>query len=270
MTNTILSRILNHKYRRVADYKARVDGPALRRKALKAPPCKDMISALEAKPEGAVIAEIKRSSPSAGKINPSLDPAEAARQYQANGAAAISVLTDNRFFGGSIDDLSRVSQAVELPLLRKDFIIDPIQLHQTRLAGADAVLLIVAALSTAKLHDLYHQALDLGLNPLIEVHDKGELERALALNAGLIGINNRDLATLEVSLETCLGLRPLIPAGVTVVGESGISSPEDLDRLKAGGINAFLIGTALMASPAPGQALAALINGRPLNSAKAA
>jgi len=219
------------------------------------PAGRDLLSALKDCQGAAVIAEIKRASPSVGRLKESVEVRSLARAYEAGGAAALSVLTDGPFFSGSLGDLKEAGCAVELPILRKDFIIDASQLYQSKLAGADAVLLIAAALGPPLLEELFLEALDLGLNPLVEVHAREELDRVLDLNPALIGVNNRDLATLEVSLAACLELRGLIPPETLVVAESGIASPQDVARLRAGGIDAFLVGTTLMQADDPGAAV---------------
>jgi len=253
-----LARILAKKYEEVAELKSRVDRRDLKRQAEEAPPGRDFSAALRDCPRVPIIAEIKKASPSAGTIKSSVNVGRLAQEYQAGGAAALSVLTDQPFFGGSLADLAEARQAVNLPLLRKDFLIDPLQLYQARIAGADAVLLIVAALEPAQLAELFYEALELGLTPLVEVHREEEMAAALSLNPPLIGLNNRDLATLEVSLETCLRLRPLVTNGALVVGESGINEPADIARLRAAGLDAFLVGTALMRAVEPKALLAAL------------
>jgi len=206
------------------------------------------LSALRA-PGVALIAEHKRRSPSAGAIREDLELHEVIGAYQAGGAAAISVLTEEVSFGGSLEDLRAARAHTTLPILRKDFTVDPYQLYEALAAGADAVLLIVAALGDAELGRLHELACRLGLAALVEVHDEPELERALRLEPALIGINNRDLRTLAVDPERALALRGRIPAEVTVVAESGYARPEQLDRLEAAGIDAVLIGEALMRAP---------------------
>ena len=254
-TGTVLDRILEKKQGEIQRLKAENDIDGLKRKAEQAPKAKDFIAALRDCPHTAVIAEIKKASPSLGPIRPDLDVAALAKDYRDGGASAISVLTDEPFFGGCIDDLKTASQAAGIPVLRKDFIVEPIQIYQARAAGADAVLLIVAALETEQLKDLYQTVLDLGMTPLVEVHNRDELDIALSLNPRLLGINNRDLKTLSVSLDTCLNLRPMVPADTLVVGESGVKTVDDMDRLIAGGMNAFLIGTSLMKADDPKTAL---------------
>ncbi|MFH1138421.1 MAG: indole-3-glycerol phosphate synthase TrpC [Pseudomonadota bacterium] len=255
---TVLDRILAGKRKEIETLKKSEQAGELENQARRAGPTRDFIAALRDCPHAAVIAEIKKASPSAGTIRTAVDPAEWARIYEQNGAAALSVLTDGPFFGGGLDDLVRAREAVRLPVLRKDFILDPLQVYQTRAAGADAMLLIAAALSPVDLKELFFLALDLGLAPLVEVHNRGELETVMELDPPLVGINNRNLADLRVDLETCLNLRPLVTNQALVVGESGIKGPEDLARLSAGGLHAFLVGSTLMTSDDPGAKLADL------------
>jgi indole-3-glycerol phosphate synthase len=206
-----------------------------------------------------VIAEHKRRSPSRGAIREDLEPADVARRYAAAGAAALSVLTDEPFFGGQLGHLSQARAATELPALRKDFVVDPWQIVEARAAGADAVLLIVAALADGELRQLLGEARALGVDALVEVHDGSELERALAAGARLVGVNNRDLRTLTVSLETSVGLAPRIPDDVVAVAESGIKSGADLRRLRDVGFDACLVGEHLMSARDPGAALRQLL-----------
>ena len=196
-----------------------------------------------------VIAEHKRRSPSAGVIRDDLDLDQVVRAYEHAGAAAISVLTEERRFGGSLDDLIAAREAVQLPILRKDFIVDSYQVHEALAFGADAVLLIVAALDDTALGELLDLAGKLELDALVEVHDAGELSRAIEAGAEIVGINNRNLATLAVDLETTFALLPGIPEGILRVAESGFSTPEELQRLSAAGVDAVLIGEALMRAP---------------------
>jgi indole-3-glycerol phosphate synthase len=204
------------------------------------------------------IAEIKKASPSKGVIREDFDPVAIAKDYAANGAACLSVLTDEQYFQGADAYLRSVRQSVDIPIIRKDFTIDPYQILEARLMGADCILLIASALSAQQLSDLYTTAHDLGLDVLIEVHDQQELETALALEPNLIGINNRNLKTFETSLDTTLNLLPHIPKGVTVVTESGIRGKEDVQHMVAAGVYCFLVGEALMRQPSPGGALAEL------------
>jgi indole-3-glycerol phosphate synthase len=255
----VLAKILARKRGEVADLERSSLAPRLAEVARQAPPPRDFLAALRGPGRVPVIAEIKRRSPSAGELAGLVAPGERARQYEAGGAAAISVLTDGPYFGGSLDDLAQARRAVELPILRKDFILEPLQVCQARAAGADAVLLIVAALDEPKLHELYGCCLDWGMQALLEVHGEEELETALRLNPPLIGINNRDLVSLQVDLNTSLALRPLIDDGVLVVAESGVSGPDDVRRLLAGGLNAFLVGSRLMQAEDPVAALSQLV-----------
>ncbi len=219
---------------------------AMRRRTRARP--RDFLAALRA-PGVSLIAEVKRASPSAGDLRPDLDPAGQAGIYESNGAAAISVLTDQRFFHGSLEDLHAIRSTVSLPVLRKDFILDPYQVAQARAHEADAILLIVAALDDASLRDLQALAFDMGMAVLVEVHNREELDRALGLDPQIIGINNRDLRTFDVSLATTANLRPYVPAGTTLVTESGIHTPADVRRLRDIGVDAMLVGTALVTAP---------------------
>jgi indole-3-glycerol phosphate synthase len=224
-----------------------------------APPARGFADAL-ARPGGVnVIAEHKRRSPSKGAIREDLAPADVARAYEAAGAAAISVLTDEPFFGGCLAHLEEARSASGLPVLRKDFVVDPWQVWEARAAGADAVLLIVAALADAELRSLLAAAAHAGLHALVEVHDRPELDRALAAGARVVGVNNRDLRTLAVSLGTSLDLAPAIPDDVVAVAESGIRTGADVRRLRDAGFDAFLVGERLMSAPEPGAALRRLI-----------
>jgi indole-3-glycerol phosphate synthase len=207
----------------------------------------------------AVIAELKKASPSKGLIRASFDPEELARDLEASGAAALSVLTDEKFFQGSLDNLRKASAAVSIPCLRKDFIIDYFQLVEARANCADAVLLIVAALSQAELETLVRGARSYGLDVLCEVHDAKELQRALDAGCDLIGVNTRDLRTFHVDLQTALNLASEFPDRVVRVAESGIHSADDVARLRAAGYQAFLVGESLMREERPGEALRALM-----------
>ena len=206
-----------------------------------------------------VIAEFKRRSPSRGTIREDLRPGDVARAYEAAGAAALSILTEPDFFGGRLAHLRQARATTKLPTLRKDFVVDLYQVWEAVTAGADALLLIVAALSDIELVALLHSTTEAGLDALVEVHDATELGRALAAGARLVGVNNRDLKTLEVSLGTALALAPLLPDDVVAVAESGIRSGGDLRRLREAGYDAFLVGEHLMSAPDPGAALRALI-----------
>ena len=222
-------------------------------------PRRSLEAALRAKAFG-IIAEVKKASPSKGLIRADFDPISVGRQYQQGGASAVSVLTDEQFFGGHLDHLSGLRSAIDLPLLRKDFIVDGYQLHEARGAGADAVLLIVAALDPQKLAELSAGAAELGLESLVEVHNEEELEIAVELDARLIGVNNRDLASFKTLFETSLRLGPMLPPDCLGVGESGIASADDLVKLKQNGFRAALIGELLMKQDNPGAALRVLLD----------
>ncbi|MGQ9779971.1 MAG: indole-3-glycerol phosphate synthase TrpC [Bacillota bacterium] len=209
----------------------------------------------------AVIAEVKRASPSRGPIAPDLDLARLLPRYEEGGAAAVSVLTEKEFFQGSLEDLAAARRLTRLPLLRKDFIIDPYQIVEAAAAGADAVLLIVACLSPAQLQELQAAAGELGLEALVEIHDEAELETAVEAGARIIGINSRDLRTLAVEPERPLRLLPLLPAGVIKVAESGITRPEEAAALAAAGADAILVGEALVRSGDPAALIAAFRKG---------
>jgi len=206
-----------------------------------------------------IIAELKKASPSRGLIRKDFCPAELAKDLVANGATTLSVLTDEEFFQGSLDYLAEASAAVKAPLLRKDFIIDPFQIIEARANCADAILLIVAALTDVELRDLHAKAKDLALDVLCEVHDQPELDRALKAGCNIIGVNSRDLRTFHVDLNTALLLGPKIPANVLKVAESGIGTGDDIARLRDAGYDAFLIGESLMKVDHPGEALSQLI-----------
>jgi indole-3-glycerol phosphate synthase len=222
-------------------------------------PVRPFARALSDGPGISVIAEHKRRSPSAGVIRQGALIEDVVRAYERGGARALSVLTDGPGFGGSLNDLRAARAASTLPVLRKDFIVDPYQLHESFGAGADAILLIVAALERRQLADLHAAARELGLAALVEVHDERELETAAALGAELIGINNRDLTTLQVDIERTYQLLPHVPDGATVVAESGLRNREQLERLAGAGVDAVLIGESLMRAPDPEAACRALI-----------
>ncbi|MDR0577785.1 MAG: indole-3-glycerol phosphate synthase TrpC, partial [Candidatus Accumulibacter sp.] len=235
---------------------------ALRAEAEARPAPRDFAGALRNRIAGgdaAVIAEIKKASPSKGVIRADFRPAEIAAAYAAHGAACLSVLTDRPFFQGGPECLESARAACALPVLRKDFIVDPYQVFEARAMDADAILLIAAALDPAAMRDLEAAARGLGMAVLVEVHDENELDRALALATPLLGINNRDLRTFAVSLQTTLGLLSRIPPGRTVVSESGIHTPADIALLRRNGVDAFLVGESLMRQPNPGEALEALL-----------
>lgn len=233
----------------------------IRREAESSRDVRDFVGAIKSKLAGdrpAVIAEIKKASPSKGLLRAQFEPAAIASGYAANGAACVSVLTDAQYFQGSSQHLLEAREASGLPTLRKDFVVDAYQIYQARAIGADAILLIVAALTDAQLIDYEAVAQALDMAVLVEVHDAAELERALRLKTPLIGINNRDLRSFETTLETTLDLLPRIPTDRIVVTESGIGAPADVARMRTAGVNAFLVGEALMRAPDPGGELARL------------
>jgi indole-3-glycerol phosphate synthase len=243
---SILERIVDAKRAEVA----MLDRQRISERLDFAPPPRSLTHALAASPPPAVIAEFKRASPSRGEIRPGAEPAAVAASYQAAGAAAISVLTDSEFFAGSLRDLAAARAAVDIPVLRKDFIIDRLQVAEARGAGADAVLLIVAALDDAQLHRLLGATKELSMDALVEVHDEAEAERARTAGATLVGINNRDLRTFDTDAAVTKRLAPLLD-GCTIVSESGINDPAIIEDLSAAGATAFLIGEALMAATDP-------------------
>jgi len=257
----ILARILAEKRKEIAERRASVSEERLAERARSVAPPRDFVGALRRTPGNGIrlIAEYKRASPSKGPIREDLAPETVAEIYAKAGASAVSVLTDKPFFAGSLDDLAAVRSAVGLPILRKDFILDAYQLLEARAAGADAVLLIAAALSDEELKALHEKTMAMGMAALVEVHDGEELERALAVRPALVGINNRNLRTFEVNLETTIRLRPSVPEGVVVVGESGIRSRADALRLEEAGVDAMLVGESLMRRPDPGEGVRELL-----------
>jgi len=242
----ILTRIVGQKREQVAQAKNRRPESQLRAEAAAAPPPRDFAAALRAAQPVGLIAEIKRASPSAGVIRADFDPVEIARQYAAAGAQCLSVLTDEPFFQGSLDDLRAVRQAVDLPLLRKDFLIDRYQIVEARAAGADCVLLIAECLNDCQLRELYFAASEWGMDCLIELYDPDNLDRVLALDPPLVGVNNRDLRSFTVDLNHTLRLAPRIVPRSLLVSESGIKTSADVARLKAHGVGAILVGETLM------------------------
>ena len=260
----VLDKILAAKRREVAERRAAVPLGEMERLAAKASPARGFERALRTKIAGGkpgVIAEIKRASPSRGTIRTDFDPARIAKSYEANGAACLSVLTDREFFGGSKEDLLAARAACALPVLRKDFMVDPYQVHEARSWGADCILLIMDAAPDEELRALERLAHTLGMDVLVESHDGAQLDRALAFDSALIGINNRDLRTFETRLETTLGLLERVPAGRLVITESGIGAPEDVARMKAAAVSAYLVGSAFMAAEDPGIELRRVFSG---------
>lgn len=263
---SILEEILREKVEEVAESRRRRPLTELQRELRDLPPARDFLAALRDGPSGSaivprVIAEVKKASPSKGVIRPDFSPVAIAQTYAANGAAALSVLTDERYFQGQLTFLMAISQAIALPLLRKDFVIDDYQVYESRAAKADAILLIVAALESGQLREFLGLAYELGMAASLEVHTVEELERILPLHPRLIGINNRDLRTFHTDIETTLRLLPLIPPEVVVVSESGINTAADIIRLQEKGVHAFLIGESLMRAPDPGVRLWELLHG---------
>lgn len=254
----VLTRILARK-REEIDQRSRIRPLAeLRARAAHQPPARGFVRAIERRVragEAAVIAEVKKASPSKGVIRADFDPAAIAHSYEAGGAACLSVLTDVDFFQGSNAYLGQARAACTLPVLRKDFIVDSYQVYEARLIGADAILLIVAALEDGPMIELAGLAMELGMDVLVEVHDIDELERALQTDCALIGINNRDLRTFEVSLDTTLAMKDAVPPDRILVTESGIATRADVARLRAAGVHAFLVGESFMRAPDPGRAL---------------
>jgi indole-3-glycerol phosphate synthase len=259
-TGTILSRIVESRRAEVARRRRIVPETVLRIAAGKADAPRDFAGALE-RNQINVIAEIKKASPSAGVLRHVFEPAALARAFERAGAAALSVLTEEENFQGALAHLRDARAAVELPALRKDFIVDSYQVWEARAANADSFLLIAAAVEDAALADLLAMGRELGMEALVEVHTAEELRRALAVGARIVGVNNRNLHTLEVRVETSLELVEMIPDDHTAVSESGLRSPEDLRKLRAAGFDAFLIGESLMREAEPGAALGRLIAG---------
>lgn len=261
---TYLDRILESKRWEIAELRSSRRLAEDRTRLADLPPARGFRLAL-ARPGGPhLIAELKKASPSKGLIRPDYDPVAFARRYEECGASAISCLTDREFFRGSIDDLIRVRAAVNLPILRKDFILDEAQIVEARAAGADAILLIVAALESTPLADLSAAAEGLGLDVLVEVHSVEELDRALACRVAprLLGINNRNLDSFHTDLAVTEALAPRVPAGAILVGESGIAGRSDVERMAAAGVHAVLVGETLMRYPDPGDGVRALLEAK--------
>jgi indole-3-glycerol phosphate synthase len=257
----ILKRIVAVKHEEIQAARASRDLTSLRREAESTGGLRDFVGAMRARigqGRSAVIAEIKKASPSKGVLREHFVPAEIALSYESGGAACLSVLTDGQFFQGCAAYLQQARTACMLPVLRKDFMVDAYQVYEARAMGADCILLIAACLDDAQMADLEAQAHSLGMAVLVEVHDGRELDRVLRLNTPLVGINNRNLRTFEVSLDTTLGLLSQVPAERVLVTESGVLGRGDVERMRAAGVSAFLVGEAFMRSNDPGQALAEL------------
>ncbi len=262
----ILQRILAVKAEEVARAKAAKALSVVQAEAAAAPPPRDFVGSLRAKVAAgkpAVIAEVKKASPSKGVLREHFEPAAIARSYEQHGAACLSVLTDAQFFSGKINDLHEARAACRLPVLRKDFMIEPYQVYESRAAGADCILLIVAALDLPRMRELESIAHELDLAVLVEVHDGEELERALKLRTPLIGINNRNLRTFETRLDTTLGLLGRISDDRIVITESGILKPEDVKTMRDNKVNCFLVGEAFMRAAEPGVELERLFGKQP-------
>ena len=259
----ILATILARKAEEVRERSAALPLRELAARCEGLPPTRGFADAVQAKisaGQAAVIAEVKKASPSKGLIRPDFDPAQIARSYERGGAACLSVLTDVDFFQGHDEYLRQARAACALPVLRKDFVVDAWQVYEARALGADCILLIVAALGDAALAELSNLAMDLGIDVLVEVHDLDELERALQVAAPLVGVNNRNLRSFEVSLDTTLELRAAVPPDRILVTESGIATREDVARMRAAGVDAFLVGESFMRAPEPGEELRRLFD----------
>ncbi len=258
-TATILDEIVAAKRLEVAEAKARLPYPELHERLADVPPVRDFRVALTAPGGPHLIAEVKKASPSAGVIRADFDPVAIARTYRDHGASCLSVLTDAPYFQGHLDYLARIRAKVDRPLLRKDFIIDPYQVVEARVHGADAVLLIAEILDDATMAELHGQIESLGMAALVEFHDPANLPRVLKLGATLVGVNNRDLKRFVTDLDRTLQLRPRVPDHVTLVSESGIASPEHVRRLREAGVHAMLVGESLMRQPDLGKAVRDLL-----------
>ncbi|HSV79327.1 MAG TPA: indole-3-glycerol phosphate synthase TrpC [Ramlibacter sp.] len=257
----ILDKIVAVKHEEVSAAKKKKPLEVVREDALSRVLTRDFVGALRAKiaaGQAAVIAEVKKASPSKGVLRDDFIPADIAQSYAEHGAACLSVLTDRQFFQGTADYLKQARASCDLPVLRKDFIVDPYQVYESRAMGADCILLIAACLSDAQMAELEGIARGLDMAVLVEVHDREELTRALKLKTPLVGINNRNLRTFEVSLDNTLGLLPEVPADRLLVTESGILDAADVQKMRAAGVHAFLVGEAFMRAPDPGVALAEL------------
>lgn len=259
---TILDKIIATKRQEIAQAKARMSEVQLRERLEDAPAVRDFFAAITAPGPIRLIAEVKKASPSKGLIREDFQPVEIARTYERHGAACLSVLTDQQYFQGSLEYLRQVRAAVSLPVLRKEFVIDAYQVVEARAAGADAVLLIAECLDDAQLKSLHDAIVALGMTPLVEFYEPENLPRVLAAGARLIGVNNRNLHTFEVDLDHTLRMRERIPSDLAVVGESGIRSRLDVERLEAAGVQAMLVGETLMRSPDIGAAVDELLKRR--------
>jgi indole-3-glycerol phosphate synthase len=255
----ILDEIIENKTSEVEISKTSLPLEQIQEQIKDALPSRNFFDAINPKGELKIISEVKHASPSKGVFREDFDPVQIAKSYSRGGASAISVLTDEKYFRGSLSFLKNIRAEVDTPLLRKDFIVDPYQVYEARLFGADAILLIVAALDQTSLSELLELTHSLQMNAIVEVHDENELDRALEADARIIGINNRDLRTFDVDLNVSINLSKKVPEDKIVIAESGIGSIEDIDRLRGEGIHVFLIGETFMKAPDPGQKLKELI-----------
>ena len=262
----ILDEIIENKSSEVEISKTSLPLEQIQEQIKDALPSRNFFDAINPKGELKIISEVKHASPSKGVFREDFDPVQIAKSYSAGGASAISVLTDEKYFRGSLSFLKNIRAEVDTPLLRKDFIVDPYHVYEARLFGADAILLIVAALDQTSLSELLGLTHSLQMNAIVEVHDENELDRALEADARIIGINNRDLRTFDVDLNVSINLSKKVPEDKIVVAESGISSIEDMDRLRGEGVHVFLIGETFMKAPDPGQKLKELIESSNYNN----
>jgi indole-3-glycerol phosphate synthase len=256
---TILDKIVATKRGEIERAKSALPEPELRERLRDAPPVRDFFTPLAAEGPIKLIAEVKRASPSAGVIREDFDPVAIARTYESHGATCISVLTDESYFQGRIEYLNQIRAAVELPVLRKDFILDSYQLIEARVAGADAVLLIAECLDDCNLRKLFNETCELGMTPLVELYQPENLQRVFDAGATLIGVNNRDLHTFTVDLEHTIRMRERVPDQCVLVGESGIKTHDDVRRLETAGVDAILVGESLMREPDIGAAVDRLL-----------
>ena len=260
--STILDQIVAKKRQEIAAARGRLPETELQAAAVDAPTTRDFFGALAADGPIKLIAEVKRASPSAGIIRSDFDPVQIAKTYQSHGATCISILTDEPYFQGKLEYLTAVRAAIDLPILRKDFILDSYQLWEARCAGADAVLLIAECLDDCQLRKLHNEAIELGMTPLVEFYEPENVSRVLEAGASLIGVNNRDLRTFKTDLGHTLRMRASIPAECVLVGESGIRTPDDVKLLETAGVDAILVGESLMSQPDIGAAVDDLLGTR--------
>ncbi|TFG78247.1 MAG: indole-3-glycerol phosphate synthase TrpC [Thermodesulfobacteriales bacterium] len=262
----ILDEIIQNKTSEVEISKTSLPLEQIQEQIKDALPSRNFFDAINPKGELKIISEVKHASPSKGVFREDFDPVQIAKSYSRGGASAISVLTDEKYFRGSLSFLKNIRAEVDTPLLRKDFIVDPYQVYEARLFGADAILLIVAALDQTSLSELLELTHSLQMNAIVEVHDENELDRTLEADARIIGINNRDLRTFNVDLNVSINLSKKVPGDKIVIAESGIGSIEDIDRLRGEGVHVFLIGETFMKAPDPGQKLKELIESSNYNN----